>query len=150
MSSARTFPIGKESLREQPVNILTPDQQSTRKVGHKETQMAPRRHEDDALERIEKALDRQSNSNGLGAWGRTFATMAVVLIGWIFSALYIAKTTETEIRVSNARMEEQLKQTREDFLEYRKNTERELKLADERYRQISIMLESRGVTRPRQ
>jgi hypothetical protein len=87
-------------------------------------------------------VQTQPPSNGMSAWARTFVTIAVVLIGWIFTALYIAKSTETEIRVSNAILTEQLKQTRLDFDEYRRITDRDMKLADERYRQMSIDVKS--------
>lgn len=90
-------------------------------------------------------------TNGaMGAWSRTFVTIAVVFIGWIFTSLYIAKTTETEIRVSNAILTEQLRETREKLDEYRKETSLKIALADERYRQISIAMESRGVKMPTQ
>lgn len=150
MDLSETFgAVAREKQREKPViEVIRPDQNSD--ANHA---MPPRHTDQIDTEAIlnELRLLRQTNGNGgFGAWGRTFATMAVVLVGWVFTALYIGKTTETEIRVSNARLEEQLKQTREDFLEYRKTTERELKLADERYRQISIMLESRGMRSPRQ
>lgn len=91
-----------------------------------------------------------TNGNGLGAWGRTFVTIAVVLVGWIFTALYIAKTTETEIRVSNAILTEQLKETRGQFDEYRRASDLKLALLDERARQISIQLEARGIKPPAQ
>jgi len=88
--------------------------------------------------------------NGVGAWGRMLITIAVMIVSWVFTALYIAKTTETEIRVSNAILTEQLKQVRLDFDEYRRTTDRDLKLADERYRQMSIAVEARGVRMPQQ
>lgn len=100
------------------------------------------------LSKLQAGEARTVHGNGFSAWGRTFVTIAVVLVGWIFTALYIAKTTETEIRVSNAILTEQLRETRENFNEYRKSTERDLKLADERFRQISIALESRGLKMP--
>lgn len=95
---------------------------------------------DQIAEEIASRLTQPSGSSG--AWSRTFVTIAVVMIGWIFTALYIAKTTETEIRVSNAILTEQLKETREQFIEYKRATERDLRVADEHYRELSIAVQS--------
>lgn len=120
-------------------------------IGKKDN-MPPRRNDDDErLERIERAIERlPGNRNDLGAWGRTLATMLVVLVGWFFSALYIAKDTEKDIALRTAVLTTQLEQTRHDFEKYRETTERDMKLLDERCRQISIALEARGLKIPQQ
>ena len=122
-------------------------------IGKQDNIMPPRRNndDDDRLERIERALERLPGSkNDLGAWGRTLATMLVVLVGWFFSALYIAKDTEKDIAMRNAVLTTQLEQTRHEFEKYRDATDRDMKLLDERFRQISIQLEARGIIAPAQ
>jgi len=157
------FPTGKISQREEPITKkLHPRQNSDEHHGEPMTkqELADIADLRDMVHNIsgsvmlltklsnQTAAVQPANGNGPGAWGRTFITIAVVFLGWVFTALYIAKTTEGEIRVSNAVLTEQLRETRENFIEYRKVTEMKLALSDERYRQISISLESHGFKMP--
>lgn len=134
-------PAEPNIIRHQGKETSQSDDMGTRRTGEMPA------YDDERLARIETLL---AERGGLGAWGRTALGLSVVVIGWIFSVLYIAKSVETEIRVSNAVQAEQLRETREQFSEFRRESNRDMKLADERYRQLSIALESRGIKLPTQ
>lgn len=90
----------------------------------------------------------EKKPNFTSTWGPAILALILVIAGWIFNGLYIAKSTEAEIRVANAVTEEKLKQIESAFSEFKHNAEVDRKVSDERLRQMSIVLEARGIRLP--
>jgi len=93
------------------------------------------------MHRIANSLDKPPK-NGVGDWIKYGISLAIVIVGWAFSGFVVIKNTETELRVSNAVREERDKGFVNTIEDFKKNVYRDLALADERYRQLSIDMET--------
>lgn len=99
------------------------------------------------LHRLANSLESKKNGNG-SQWIQYGISLALVIAGWVYSGVYVAKTTETEIRVANAVINERLETVRKEFDDYKRFAETERKVQGEKLNQVSIALEAKGIRMP--
>ena len=100
------------------------------------------------LERIEGKVETQPNGRWVDRWVPFLGGLMIVGVGWVANGIYVARGTEGELREKLAVLTEKMTQTEARAIEERAEFRRNYLLLDERYRQLSIALEVKGVRLP--